>query len=411
MVIAGARSTVVIRACSDQGYDRRLRRADTAAIDSLLAAAAEDGTLPGVIAIAGDRDETLYEGAFGRLSVSGEEPARADTMLAIASMTKAIISVAALQLIEQGRLELEQPVSSVVPAFAQVLDGFDGETPLLRAPASQASIRQLLTHTSGLGYTFTNAELLRYYELQGEPGTLAITRADLYGLPLIGDPGVRWAYGTSTDWLGQVIEALSGEDLGAYCAQHIFEPLAMTDTTFRPSEDQRRRMMTLHARGADGALVHSPIELPAQPEYLSGGHGAYSTAGDYLRFMRALLRDGELDGERILRAETVRQAFSDHLHGAPLPEVLPTAMPELTNEVPTLPLRQGWGLGFHLLEEDLPGMRRAGTGDWAGLFNCYYWIDRATGLSAAFLTQVLPFYDARIVQAMLGFNGALFSAA
>src|ERR1700678_2359601 len=168
---------------------------DSTAIDGLLADAASDGTLPGVIAIAGDRDGTLYEGAFGRLSVTGEEPARADTMLAIASMTKAITSVAALQLIEQGRLELEQPVSSVVPAFAQlqVLDGFDGETPRLRAPASQATIRQLLTHTSGLGYTFTNAELLRYYELQGEPGTLALTRADLYGLPLIGDPGVRWA--------------------------------------------------------------------------------------------------------------------------------------------------------------------------------------------------------------------------
>jgi len=385
---------------------------DAGAIDGLLAAAAEDGTLPGVIAVAGDREGTLYEGAFGRLSVTGEELVRADTMLAIASMTKAITSVAALQLIEQGRLELEQPVASVLPAFAQlqVLDGFDGDTPRLRAPAGQATIRQLLTHTSGLGYTFTNAGLLRCYELRGGADPLTITRADLYELPLVGDPGVRWEYGTSTDWLGQVIEALSGQDLGAYCAQHIFAPLSMTDTTFRPSEEQRQRLMTLHARDSDGGLMHSAIELPAEPEYLSGGHGAYSTAGDYLRFMRALLRDGELDGRRILRAETVRLAFSDHLRGAVLPEVLPSAMPELTNEVPTLALRQGWGLGLRLLEEDLPGMRRAGTGDWAGLFNCYYWIDRATGLAAAFLTQVLPFFDARIVPAMLAFNAALFSS-
>jgi methyl acetate hydrolase len=385
---------------------------DPGPIDGLLETAAEDGTLPGVIAIAGDRDGTLYEGAFGRLSVDSGQPARVDTMLAIASMTKAITSVAALQLIEQGRLQLEQPVASIVPAFdeLQVLDGFDGHTPRLRAPASQATVHQLLTHTSGLGYTFTSAELLRYYELEGTPGALAITRADLYELPLIGDPGARWAYGTSTDWLGQVIEALSGQDLGAYCSQHIFAPLGMSDTTFTPSAHQRTRMMTLHSRDPDGALVHSPIELPREPDYLSGGHGAYSTAGDYLRFMRALLRDGELDGKRILRAETVQLAFSDHLRGAPLPEVMRSAMPELTNDVPTLPLRQGWGLGVHLLEEDLPGMRRAGTGDWAGLFNCYYWIDRASGVSAAFFTQVLPFYDARIVQAMLAFNGALFSA-
>jgi methyl acetate hydrolase len=385
---------------------------DPGAIDGLLEAATEDGTLPGVIAIAGDRDRTLYEGAFGRLDVAGEEPARVDTMLAIASMTKAIASVAALQLIEQGRLDLEQPVSSVVPAFKalQVLDGFDGERPRLRAPASQATVRQLLTHTSGLGYTFTNAMLRRYHELEAEPGGLALTRADLYALPLVGDPGVRWEYGTSTDWLGQVIETISGQDLGAYCSQHIFAPLGMADTTFSPSEQQRARMMTLHARAPDGTLMRSPIELPREPEYLSGGHGAYSTAVDYLRFMRALLRDGELEGERILRPETVELAFGDHLRGAPLPDVMHSAMPELTNDVPALHMRQGWGLGFHLLLEDLPGIRRAGTGDWAGLFNCYFWIDRASGVSGAFFTQVLPFFDARIVEAMLAFNSALFGA-
>jgi CubicO group peptidase (beta-lactamase class C family) len=132
---------------------------DSTAIDGLLADAASDGTFPGVIAVAGDRDGTLYEGAFGRLSVDGEETVRADTMLAIASMTKAITSVAALQLIEQGRLALDQTVSSVLPAFGDllVLEGFDGETPRLRAPSSQATIQQLLTHTSGLAYCATTS--------------------------------------------------------------------------------------------------------------------------------------------------------------------------------------------------------------------------------------------------------------
>lgn len=232
----------------------------------------------------------------------------------------------------------------------------------------------------------------------------------LDGVPLIADPGTRWEYGTSTDWLGRLVEALSGQDLGAYCKQYIFAPLGMTDTTFSPSEEQRARMMEPHARTPDGGLARSPFESSIEPGFFSGGGGAYSTAGDYLRFLRALLRDGELDGERILRPETVELAFSDHLAGAPLPEIMRSAMPELTNDVPSLPVRQGWGLGFNLLLEDIPGMRRAGTGSWAGLFNCYYWVDHATGVTAALLTQVLPFFDARIVQTMLAFNGAVFSA-
>jgi methyl acetate hydrolase len=384
---------------------------DGNAINGLLENAVAGGALPGVIAVAGDRDGTLYEGAFGRLSVDGEEPVRADTMLAIASMTKAITSVAALQLIEQGRLELEQTVASVLPAFAelQVLEGFDGETPRLRLPTRQATVRQLLTHTSGLGYWFNNTDLLRYHELLGLPDPISGKRAALDEVPLVADPGTRWGYGTSTDWLGQVIEAVSGQDLDAYCKQHIFAPLEMTDTTFTPSEHQRERMMALHARSPDGGLALSSIELPRDPEFFSGGGGCYSTAGDYLRFMRALLRDGELDGERILRPETVQLAFTDHLDGLPLPEITRSALPELTNDVPALPVLQGWGLGLNLLLQGIPGMRRAGTGSWVGLFNCYYWIDRATGVTAAIFTQVLPFFDARIVQTMLELNGAVFS--
>lgn len=385
---------------------------DPTAIDGLFAQAVSDGTLPGVLAVVGDRDGTLYEGAFGRLSIDGEEAVEIDTVLALASMTKAITSVAALQMIEQGLLELEQPVASVLPAFGelQVLEGFDGEKPRLRAPATQATIRQLLTHTSGLAYWFTNPDLLRYHQVEDLPDPLTCRRAALDGVPLIEDPGTRWTYGTSTDWLGQVIEALSGQDLDAYCKQHIFAPLGMSDTTFAPSESQRARMMALHARTPEGALELSPIELPREPEFLSGGGGAYSTARDYLRFLRALLRDGELDGEQILRPETVKLAFTDHLAGAPLPEMMRSALPELTNDVPALPFRQGWGLGFSLLLEDIPGMRGAGTGSWAGLFNCYYWIDHATGVTAALLTQVLPFFDARIVQSMLAFNAAMRAA-
>jgi CubicO group peptidase (beta-lactamase class C family) len=380
------------------------------AIDELLERAVSDNVVPGVVAVAGDRDGTLYEGAFGRLRVGGDQPARTDTVIRIASMTKAITSVAALQLIERGSLELEQPVADVVPAFAalQVLDGFDGEEPRLRAPVRAATVRHLLTHTSGLAYWFSNADALRYHALAGIPDPTTGMRAFLE-MPLMTDPGTRWEYGTSTDWLGQVVEAVSGRDLGRYCDEEIFAPLRMVDATFRPTDEQRARTMALHARTPDGGLDLAPIEPPDEPEFDAGGGGALATAPDYLRFMRALLRGGELDGERILRPETVELAFSNHLDGLPLPEVMRSTVPEISNDVPSLPVSQGFGLGFHLVLEDLPGMRRAGSGDWAGLFNCYYWIDRTTGVAGALLTAVLPFFDAGIVAAALGFEGALYA--
>jgi methyl acetate hydrolase len=379
-------------------------------IDELLERAVDDRAVPGVVAVAGDRDGVLYEGAFGLRNVEGTDPVRPDTMFALMSMTKAFTSVAALQLIERGALELEQPVADVLPAFAdlQVLDGFDGEAPRLRPPASQATIRQLLTHTSGLGYWFANDDVLRYHQLTGIPDPTSGKLATLE-MPLIADPGTRWEYGTSTDWLGQVIEAVSGRDLATYCEERIFGPLGMSDATFGPSDEQAARMMATHFRTPDGGLVQNSLDSPER-EFSSGGGGAYATAPDYLRFARALLRGGELDGERVLRPETVELAFSDHLAGVVLPEViLHSAIPELSNEVPSLPVAQSFGLGFHLVLEDIPGMRRAGTGDWAGLFNCYYWIDRAAGVAGALFTHVLPYYDARIVESAAGFEQGVYT--
>jgi methyl acetate hydrolase len=383
---------------------------DTGAIDGLLERAVEEGAVPGVVAVAGDREGTLYEGARGRLSVDGEARVRADTMLALASMTKPITTVAALQLLERGTLELQQPVADVLPEFdrLQVLEGFDGDVPRLRAPAQRATIRELLTHTSGLGYWFSNPDIFRYHQLTGIPDATAGQRR-MFEIPLIADPGTRWEYGTSTDWLGQVIEAASGQDLASYCEEHIFAPLGMSDTTFRPTEEQTARLMAIHARAPEGGLVLAALEVPAEPEFWSGGAGAVGTAADYLRFMRALLRGGELDGERILAPETIELAFTDHLDGLKLPEVIHSTVPELTNDVPALPIAQGFGLGFHLVLEDLPGMRNSGTGDWSGLFNCYFWIDRAAGVAGAFLTQVLPFFDARVLERAITFEASIYA--
>ena len=206
---------------------------DSSTIDVLLQGAVDKGAVPGVVAVVGDRDGSLYEGAFGQLGVDDDRPALIDTTFAIASMTKALASVAALQLVEQGKLSLEQPVADVLPAFGelQVIDGFDGDTPRLRAPARQATIHNLLTHTSGLAYHFTSPELHRYLEVTGLPDVTSGTRKALEA-PLIADPGTLWQYGTSIDWLGEVIQAITGQDLNEYCQEHIFGPLGMDDTTF-----------------------------------------------------------------------------------------------------------------------------------------------------------------------------------
>ena len=381
-----------------------------ATIDELLERACAESVVPGVVAMVADRDGVLYEGVAGRLRVDGDTPATTDTVFRIASMTKALTSVAALQLVEQGRLALDQEVATVIPAFGELklLDGFDGAEPRLRDLTRRPTIQHLLTHTSGLAYWFSNVDLKRWHDLTGAPDPLTGLRKCL-DTPFVAEPGERWEYGVNTAWLGLVVEAVSGEALDHYLARHVFEPLGMPDTTFRPSPEQRERMMAIHDRTPAGGLALSAIEILEEPELALGGEGAYATARDYMRFLRALLRGGELDGRRILEPETVALMFTDHLEGAPLPEVMHSAIPELTNDVPSLPLRQGWGLGLHLLLEDAPGMRKAGSGDWAGLFNCYYWIDPATGITAAILTQLLPFFDGRMVETLLQFEQGTYA--
>ncbi len=378
-------------------------------IDQILQRAVADETVAGIVALAGDRNGLLYAGAAGQLGVDSDEPAVPETILWAASMTKAIVSVAALQLVEAGALELEQPVADVLPEFGelQVLAGFDGDTPRLRPPSRQATIRHLLTHTSGLGYWFTDADVLLYHELTGTPYANSGRRAALQ-VPLVADPGTRWVYGISHDWLGQVIEAVGGQDLAEYCAQHVFGPLGMPDTTFSPTDSQRARMMKMHLREADGGLAAQTAMDRPHAEFWSGGGGAYTSGQDYLRLMRALLRGGELDGARILRSESVERMFTNQLAGAIMPTGWKSALTRVSNDFRFPPVKHSWGLGIHLIHEDIPNSRRAGSGDWAGLGNCYYWIDRSTGVAGITLTQVLPFFDARVRSIATEFEHAIY---
>lgn len=379
-------------------------------VDALLRQAVAGGVAPGLAAVVVSEAGVVFEAEVGGVAAADSDEASGRTLFRFASMTKPLASAAALQLVEDGQLRLEQTVSSVVPEFAelQVLEGFTGETPLLRPPVRQPTIRELLNHTSGLGYFFTNADLLRYHELTGlstEDGVLESLRA-----PLVADPGTRWEYGVSSDYVGLVVEAVSGQDLDSFLLSRLFEPLGMADTTFNPSAEQRARLMPVHYRDDEGALSPGDDILALDPEFWSGGGGAYGTARDYGRFIAALLNGGTLDGVRVLSPESVELMFTDSLQGIPMPAGIPSADPELTNDVPFPAVRHSFSLGLNVILEDLPGGRRAGTGGWDGIFNTHFWVDRTAGLAGTLLTQILPYNDAAVGRLLEEFEGHVYSA-
>jgi methyl acetate hydrolase len=370
---------------------------DGSAIVALLDGAVSKGTVHGVAAVVVDRSGQLVHHAAGE---AGER-----TLFRNASMTKAVATTAALQLVEQGRLSLDSTVESILPDFGNlfVLDGFDGDKPRLRPPSSKATVRQLMTHSAGLGYFFLNERLLRYHALTGEPNPMSGLKRSL-SVPMVNDPGTAWEYGVNTDWLGLIVEKLSGQSLGSYLRQFVYGPLGMNDSTFAPNTEQRERLLRVMQRQADGTLAPSPTDFPSTSEWDAAGHGSYGTVQDYGRFVQAWLNDGA----GILKPETVEMALQDHLGQIRLPALIKSFVPTVSNDVPALPVPQTWGLGFHLVLADLPGMRSSGTGDWAGLFNSYYWIDRFKGVGGVLMTQLLPFFDMPVVETLMDFETAVY---
>lgn len=370
---------------------------DGSEISNLLDKTVASGALHGVAAVVVDRHGQLFHHAAGE--------ANERTMFRNASMTKAVATTAALQLVEQGRLDLDAPVGDILPEFdrIQLLDGFDAEQPRLRAPASRATVRQLMNHTAGLGYFFTEEKLARWHALTGEPTPLSGLKRSL-SAPLVNDPGTAWAYGVNTDWLGLVVEAVTGQRLSQVMQERIYGPLGMSETSFAPDAAQRERLLRVMQRQADGSLRPSAHDLVPEPEWDAAGHGSYGTIQDHGRFLRAWLDDGG----GILKRETVELALQNHLGGIALPQAMTSTAPELSNPVPARPWPQGWGLGFHLTLTHLPGMRSHGTADWAGLFNSYYWIDRRQGVAGLLMTQLLPFFDPAAIQTLIGFEMAVY---
>ena len=265
----------------------------SAAIDKVLQDAVDSGAVPNAVAIAADRDGVVYEGAAGsRVAGSPSEPVSADTHFRIMSMTKMVATAAALQQVEKGTLDLDAPVEDYRPEFAelQVLEGFDGDTPRLREPATKATVRQLVTHTAGLGYWFFNKNLVRWESATGTPNVLSGSNV-IFTAPLVADPGTVYEYGINTDWLGKVVEVASGVTLDVAVKEGITGPLGMDQTAFAIDSDQRARLVPVHLKGADGTWAPSEIELNQSPDYWAGGHGLHSTPRDYLKF-QAFSRSG-----------------------------------------------------------------------------------------------------------------------
>ena len=388
----------------------------TATLDGVLdGVTTSTPKVPGVVAVVTDRDHDVYEGAAGERVFGGGDAMTTDTVFAIFSTSKALTATACLQLVEDGSLDLDAPAREYAPAIGevQVLDGFaDDGTPRLRPPKRDITTRMLLLHTAGFGYDFFNEQYNRLAKEQGQPSVITCSRASI-NTPLLRDPGEIWEYGSNIDWAGQVVEGITGKRLGEVLAERTCGPLGMSDTTFDLRPDMRARMTAMHQREPDGRITSmaDPV-LPADPEVHMGGHGLWSTAPDYAKFIRMWLNDGMGPDGPVLQRETVEMALRDHLGDKYQVVMLPGVIPELSHDAEFFPgLRKSWSLPFMRNEEVAPTGRPAGAQGWAGLPNLFYWIDRENGIGGFWATQIFPFADPTSIGGYFDLETAVYENA
>jgi methyl acetate hydrolase len=370
--------------------------------------------VPGVVAMATDRKGNIYEGAAGQRVLGQDAAMTTDSVFAIFSTTKAITGTAVLQLVDEGKLDLDAPAKTFAPEIGklQVLDGFDASgNPRLRAPKRDVTTRMLLLHTAGFGYDFFNEQYNRLAQDHGQPSVITASKASI-NTPLLFDPGDDWEYGSNIDWAGQVVEGITGKRLGEVMQERIFGPLGMTSTAFNLTPSMRSRLARIHQREDDGSLAPmTDFELPQDPEVHMGGHGLYGTVGDYCRFIRIWLNDGAGEHGRVLKAETVRMSEENGL-GEMKIKGLPGVIPTLSHYAEFFPgMSKSWALTFMINEEDAPTGRPAGSLAWAGLANLYYWIDRKSGIGGFWATQIFPFADPTSVGGYLEFETAVYDSS
>jgi len=379
---------------------------EVSAIDTLLSGAVHDGDFPGVAAVAATREGVVYRNAFGAASSDPRMDMAPDTVAWIGSMTKMIVAVAALQMVERGQLNLDGPMSEVLPQLAdqQVLDGFDeAGQPVTHTATTPVTLRHLLSHTAGNGYHFWHADVQRYQKVMGLPGIIECREATLT-TPLMHEPGTAWVYGMNLDWVGKAIEKVSGGTLEQYLRANILDPLGMNGTSFIIDPDRRARLAGMNVRTPEGDLIQVPFEMTQEPEFQMAGGAMYGSADDYVTLLRMLLGDGTLDGVTILNPEIVKEARRNQigeLQVGPIRSVDPGS----SNDVDFLPGQpKKWGLLGMINVDQSPNGRSAGSLFWAGLGNTYYWVDWDNGDCGALFTQILPFADDKVLDAFDAFE-------
>lgn len=382
-----------------------------AQIDETLRKTSDAKEIPGVVAIAASGNDVLYQGAFGKRDLSKPDAMTLDSVFWIASMTKAVTAASAMQLVEQGKLSLDAPIGEVLPDLAapQVLEGFDesGE-PKLRPASKPITLRHLMTHTAGFAYNIWNGDCAQYLEKTGTPNIFSCQNVALK-TPIMSDPGTRWEYGINMDFVGKAVEAASGKRLDAYLRDHMFAPLGMNDTAFKITDHMRQRLVATHARGEDGSLAPIPFEIEQNPEFHMGGGGLYGTAGDYIKFSQMILNKGRGNGNQVLKPETVALMGQNHIGDLTIGKMT-TVAPMYTNDVDLFPdIVKKWGLSFLINNAKTPEGRSAGSLAWAGLANTYFWIDPARNVCGVILMQVLPFVDAKCLEAFAGFERGVYA--
>ena len=377
-------------------------------LDNIIADAVAQQDAPFLVAMVGHRDGAVWSGAAGERSPG--QPASLDTVFRIFSMTKAVGSMAAMILMDRGKLSADATVQSIVPEFAQLplLDGFDTSgAPILRTPKVKATVRHLATHTCGLCYEFWNAAMARYMQASGAPAILSgLTRAMNY--PLQFEPGTQWGYGIGIDWLGRVVETVDGRRIDQFCREEIFEPLGMTDTAFEMLPHMQPRLANVCIRGEDGKFVDFALAPPSKPEFYGMGHALYSTAPDYLRFLRMVMGHGALDGKRIISVAGLAHMLANQMGSVPVHGLQSTA-PPLSADLDLFPGRKkSHSMAFMRFDEDTPGMRHAGSQGWAGVLNSHYWFDPTANVIGLLMTQSLPFIEPRFASTYEKFERAVY---
>jgi CubicO group peptidase (beta-lactamase class C family) len=383
------------------------------AATELLERTITSGDLNFAVAAVGNAGGQTWSHAAGYQDAEKTKSASPDNIIQIASMTKLVTTIAALQLMERGKLDLDTPITTYAPELSdlQVLKGFAAdETPIFEKAKRAPTARELMTHTAGYVYEFWNANALKGGQLGVTPSLLG--EGNYLAAPLAFQPGTAWEYGINTDWLGVLIERLSGQRLAEYFDNNIFVPLGMTDTFYELPADKLDRSVTVMARTPEG-LEHQPGFQPTPMKkgsmaHYSGGGGLFSTVKDYGRILQMLLNSGSLDGKTLIKPETVDSMFQNNI-GNIQPVALATVMPTISN---TADMSFGnavtFGLGLLLHTDGIEGGRKPNTGSWAGLFNSYYWVDRQAGTYGIFGTQVLPFYDTVTIETLLEFEQAVY---